>query len=393
MSNNDADLDLLEFEDDSPEEFWSYTQMRDWTMLLGISHAAFRLYSILRSMLSDGKRRRTNRTRRMTHDELCWLASTANEGKPVSTSAMKGWLKELEKADLVLPDGDRVVTSTGRGGIKNHARRYRIKSLPAKGFDGWRNAWDKLDAYREDWRTNPPVAPGQIDGQDSDPRTDPTPGDEAPGQIEGQNSDGYRQNSDGYRQDSGGRSQNSDATKPVTCDDAPSNKDDQEDSLSGAGEAPRTEGTREMDAPRQGASVPSPRTEQPSEGNGDVAAAAMTVVNAYIQAAQQAGCPTTSKVLKGLHEEAVELLSARSDQPFVEHLARLAADLPGRGWWKLTPHLLKNPMPQAGGQGSGMSRAEQINACRDCDEYGQIEKPNGAVVICRHRNLHATSAA
>ncbi|MEU9502473.1 hypothetical protein [Streptomyces sp. NPDC048196] len=109
-------------------------------------------------------------------------------------------------------------------------------------------------------------------------------------------------------------------------------------------------------------------------------------------AAEQVGSPTTEKILQSLHAEAKKLLASRADEPFVAHLSRLASELPGRGWQRLTPHLLHNPLPQQGRGASGPSRAELIAACTVCDEYGQIEMADGAVANCRHRNVTQPAA-
>ncbi|MEU2086539.1 hypothetical protein ABZ569_32290 [Streptomyces albus] len=144
------------------------------------------------------------------------------------------------------------------------------------------------------------------------------------------------------------------------------------------GTVPHQRGEREKKAPR--------RNDDPV----GLDAAAMTVVNSYVDAANASGRPVPATLRKQFHAEVLELLATRADQPFVDHLAHLAAELPGKGWRQLTPHLLHNPMPQA--HPSGMSRSEQIAACPECDEYGQIEMPNGSVANCRHPQLPGSSA-
>lgn len=155
--------------------------------------------------------------------------------------------------------------------------------------------------------------------------------------------------------------------------------------------------------PSQPAKVPAQRDEEReneesqetgNDASADQAAVAATMIlDAFVKSAKASGRPVTSKLRREFYSEAMELLEERCDQPYVEHLMRLAAELPPMGWWQLSTHAMKNPMPEAGGQGSGMSRAEQIAACPECDEYGQVEMPNGSVANCRHPQLRASSAA
>jgi hypothetical protein len=141
----------------SLDDYWSYTKVRDWILLHPeIGRTALHLYVLLRSMLSE---KRTTSLRRMSVDQLCWLLPGIN-GKPIGKRTVEEALRELDRLGLVTnPDHERLVTSTGKNGITNTLRRYQVNDLPSEPYTGWRNAWDKLDAYHPGWRTDPPQAP------------------------------------------------------------------------------------------------------------------------------------------------------------------------------------------------------------------------------------------
>lgn len=141
-------------------DYWTYTQLRDWVLLLpDLSRTALHLYLVLRSMVSESARRAGGGLRRMSIDQLCYLLPGVN-GKPASATMVKDALRMLDAAGLVMnPDGERLVTSTGKGGIQTALRRYRVVDLPPDTYTGWRNVWDKLDSYTPDWRESPPQPP------------------------------------------------------------------------------------------------------------------------------------------------------------------------------------------------------------------------------------------
>ncbi|MFE2314148.1 hypothetical protein ACFXC8_13295 [Streptomyces sp. NPDC059441] len=165
---------VFEFSGDITD-YWSYTQVRDYVMLMpGITHTAYRFYSILRSMMIEAARRPRSGMRRMTIDQMCWLLPGPND-KPLSVSAMYDVLKTLEELNLVLP-GDTLELE-GASKLKGKAkaamaiaRGMRVMDLPPSArYTGWRNAWDKLDAYRPDWRENPPQPPTHITETTTEP--------------------------------------------------------------------------------------------------------------------------------------------------------------------------------------------------------------------------------
>jgi hypothetical protein len=180
-------------------DYWSPAVVRHWVLHLAVLNGtpigptARKLYLLLRAMLTSSPRG----LRRMTHDQLGYLLSEYGE-KPVAESTVRAAVAQLRDSGLVSnPDGERLVTSTGRGTIQTVARRFKVNDLPPDDFVGWSNTWQKLDAYRPDWRTNPVEPPRHIRTPEgivrsfSSGRSDQqeqaapdAPQDETPGQID-----------------------------------------------------------------------------------------------------------------------------------------------------------------------------------------------------------------
>lgn len=202
---------------------WHFTQIPDWIPLHpDLKDGAFRLYCILRSLISE---KQDEKVRVLSHDQIAFLAVGKN-GKPLSASAVKGLLRNLHEVGLVdNPDGKRIVTSTGNGGIETR-RRYRLTDWPDRAsYLGWRNARAKLAGYSPQWRDSRcDAAPGAVDGQKSDPRADQQRNTETAGHLVGQKSDRAGQKS--VR-----RGQKSVGGEAVTSGNAPSNKSLEEASL------------------------------------------------------------------------------------------------------------------------------------------------------------------
>lgn len=159
--------ELIEFSG-TITDYWSYTQVRDYLMLMpGMTHTAYRLYSLLRSMIAEASRQSWNGMRRMTIDQLCWLLPGPKD-KPTSVSTMYEVLATLEELNLVVPkdtlelEGISQLKGKERA-AKGISRGFIVNDLPPDAaYTGWRNAWDKLDAYRPDWRENPPAPPTHL---------------------------------------------------------------------------------------------------------------------------------------------------------------------------------------------------------------------------------------
>ncbi|MFF6903391.1 hypothetical protein [Streptomyces hydrogenans] len=200
-------------------DYWSAAVVRHWFLHLpGMKPTDFKLYILLRAMLTSSPRG----LRRMSVDHLCFLLTEKDE-KPVGDSTVRAALKRLEKANLVTnPDGERIVKSTGKGGIQTVSRRYKVHDLPPDVHVGWANTWQKLDAYRADWRENPVVPPTHTKTSDGvvrsnlsgrtelDEQAGPEgPEDETAGRFD-------RSISSSAQQKSSSRAQKSSGDKPLT---------------------------------------------------------------------------------------------------------------------------------------------------------------------------------
>ena len=181
---------------------WSYTQIRDWMLICpDISHTALRLYSILRSMIIE---KGDEGLRRLTIDQLCWLLPGPN-GKETSRTAVKDAMRVLLDKKLLECTDDDAKNPSG-------PRKYIVKDFPPKEYEGWRNAWDKLNAYTPDWRKQAPKAPVAQNGTNgwSEKRHPGSTGVADEGEVVGKTTTGGRKN------DHGGR--NSVADEPLTSD-------------------------------------------------------------------------------------------------------------------------------------------------------------------------------
>ncbi|MFE7780374.1 hypothetical protein [Streptomyces nigrescens] len=221
-------------------DYWSFTLIRDYLLVMhGLPHTALRLYELLRSMIAETKRRRPGAgLRRMSIDQLCWLLPGVKD-KPVSVSTMYELLAILERLDLVVPNGEvREIEGASQLKGKEKAakgilRGFTVKDLPPAAYTGWRNAWDKLDAYRPDWRENPPQPPTHLttfgsvssDGRRVD-QVHLSTADQGPFQKTGTLSPGDEQETDPFQktgtafQETGTAVQKSGTDRPLTSQNA-----------------------------------------------------------------------------------------------------------------------------------------------------------------------------
>ncbi|MFI7020176.1 hypothetical protein [Streptomyces sp. NPDC050164] len=317
----------IEFDGDITD-YWTHTQVRDWVLLLPeMTRTALHLYLILRSMVYESARRKGGGLRRMSLDQLCFLLPGVNK-KPCSPTMIKDALKLLGEHDLVVnPDGGRLVTSTGKGGIQNSFRKYKVNDLPPDAYVGWRNVWDKLDAYTTDWRENPPQPP-----------------------LHTRTEEGVVQTPAGRPAPAATTAPKPDAPKP----DAPAKQAPAGKKAAPKKAAPKT-------APKKAA----PKKDQ--EGGGaDVPAdtsAAKPVVDAWTEGMKAGGRPFLPKRAALIAAEALELLEAGAD---VEHLCRVAEWM-GRmkPTWKVLEDAMtfpEAPQPSVPGQRSGRPAVEMCEA-------------------------------
>lgn len=149
-------------------DYWTYTLVRDRLMLMPrLTDPAMRMYLIVRSMVAEDKKNLPGQgLRRMTIDHMCFLL-TRDTGKPVSFSLMYQILSLLEDLDLLVPlDTKQDIGASQMKGKEKAAkailRGFMVRDLPPVPYTGWRNAWDKLNHYRPDWRENPPLPPTHV---------------------------------------------------------------------------------------------------------------------------------------------------------------------------------------------------------------------------------------
>src|SRR5690625_2269859 len=155
------------------DDGWYRTQIPDWIALCPqVTHTAYRLYVIVRSLILE--KRPTKKVRLLSHEQLAFLLPGPN-GKPSGVRIVKNALQVLTQIGLVSnPDAERIVTSGGKGVIHTR-RRYQLHDWPTVkvSMTVWRNSFDKLDAFTQDWRqTRTDVFAGENVGRDSAPRSD-----------------------------------------------------------------------------------------------------------------------------------------------------------------------------------------------------------------------------
>ncbi|MFZ3476081.1 hypothetical protein ACODT4_44630 [Streptomyces sp. 2.9] len=303
-------------------DYWSPAVIRHWVLHIpDMKPTDFRLYMVLRAMLTSSP----HGLRRMSNDELCWLLTEQGE-KPVGESTVRAALKRLEKANLVTnPDEERIVTSTGKGGIQTISRRYKVHDLPPDVHVGWSNTWQKLDAYRPDWRENPIAPPthtktpegivrsktsGRTDLQEQAPAE--APEDKTAGRFD-------RSILSSAPQKSSARPQKSSNGKPVTSGNGGGIQSLIRSSLSPVTAASAVPGdvAEETVEERETSAAPTRTTPAPSAGSGEEAtAAAAAAVAAEFGKRWKAehGTRPSRRQLDGIALDAAEAIEAE-DSP------------------------------------------------------------------------------
>ncbi|MFI9724615.1 hypothetical protein ACIHFE_34175 [Streptomyces sp. NPDC052396] len=320
--------ELIEFTGDITD-YWSYTQVRDWILLHAeLSRTALHLYLLLRSMVSETARRMGGGLRRMSLDQLCWLLPGIN-GKPASPTMIKDALRVLAQWNLVTnPDGGRLVTSAGKGAIQNTYRRYQVNDLPPDAYTGWRNVWDKLDAYTPDWRENPPQPPThtrtpngvtRVDSRKSAHRNDQDTSHEAPGHLDGRISDQPERKS--VRP-----SRKKVAAKPLTSENAAPKEAPQRSSSLPAAPGPSSTPTP---AKRESTGRTTTKREQPPHETG-AEAAVQLVLDAWAAGADRPPPPASTR--RQLTEQIPDLCMDYPSPEMLRIIARFAGE---RTWHDL----------------------------------------------------------
>ncbi|PJE97162.1 hypothetical protein CUT44_14380 [Streptomyces carminius] len=387
-------------------DYWSYTQVRDYVMLMpGMTHTAYRLYSLLRSMMVEASRRPRSGMRRMTIDQLCWLLPGPND-KPMSVSAMYEVLKALEKLNLVVPKDTVEVAGIAKLKGKERAakgivRGFTVNDLPPDAVHtGWRNAWDKLDAYRPDWRENPPQPPTHLTETETLPngqvqaRVRLVDDDGQPFQKTGTpqvtaDEDPAFQKTGTPDQKTGTPDQKTGTDLPLTSEnDHPLRSSLEEASPSSAPGAPtdpsvtakaETGRGEETSASPENGTAPSAAAEEP-DTHDDV-----RVAEAWIAARQRHGHGVPARGRVAMVRDAAQLLADGID---VEHLIAAAADMGRRAnWYSLPRHLERFIPPQTSVPSQRPALPPWCGKCNDGMEPAQPghrlrETDDGRLVKC-----------
>ncbi|WP_455355961.1 hypothetical protein [Streptomyces sp. SYSU K217416] len=405
--------DLYEFSG-TITDYWSYTQIRDYVMLMpGMTHTAFRLYCLLRSMMVEASRRPRSGMRRMTIDQLCWLLPGPND-KPLSVSAMYEVLKTLENLNLVVPKDTLELAGITKLKGKERAakgivRGFTVNDLPPDAeHTGWRNAWDKLDAYTPDWRENSPQPPTHLTEIETAPngqiqaRVRLVDGKGRPFQKTGTaqvtaNEDPSFQKTGTPFQKSGTPSQIPGTDLALTSgNDHPLRSSLEEASLSPAPGAPSdptvtaepVTGGEESSASPENYTAPSAAAEEP-DTHDDV-----RVAEAWIAARQKHGHAVPARARGAMVRDAARLLTEGVD---VEHLVAAAADMGSReNWFSLARHLECFVLPKASLPGQRPALPDWCGKCNDGIEpvqpgHRMRESDDGRLVKCECHPSHPSN--
>ncbi|MFF2572713.1 hypothetical protein [Streptomyces sp. NPDC058084] len=396
-------------------DYWSYTMVRDYVMLMpGMTHTAYRLYSLLRSMIVEATRLKFG-MRRMTIDQLCWLLPGPND-KPMSISAMYEVLKTLENLNLVVPkdtlelEGITQLKGKERA-AKGISRGFTVNDLPPEAMHtGWRNAWDKLDAYTPDWRENPPQPPthlteirtqpnGQIEARVRlvDPKGKPFQKTGTP-QVR-EDEDPSFQNSGTPDQKTGTPDQIPGTDLPLTSEnDHPLRSSLEEASLSGDSGAPSDPTvTAEAGTGRGEETSASPENDTAPSAAAEVSGTHddVRVAEAWIESRQRHGHDIPARGRVAMVRDAAELLADGID---VDHLVAAAADMGSRAnWYSLPRHLERFVVPKSAVPSQRPALPEWCGECNDGIRPAQPgqrmrEDASGGLVRCECHPSHPSNA-
>ncbi|WP_042404395.1 hypothetical protein [Streptacidiphilus carbonis] len=410
-----AESDELLFEfSGTITDYWSYTMVRDYVMLMpGMTHTAYRLYGLLRSMMTEASRRPRSGMRRMTIDQLCWLLPGPND-KSMSISAMYDVLKTLADLNLVVPkDTVELAGITALKGKMRAAqgisRGFTVNDLPPDAEHvGWRNAWDKLDAYTPNWRDAPPQAPTHLtevetaaNGQSlarvrlvdasgqpfQKTGTLPDAGDAEPS---------FQKTGRAF-QKTGTLDQKTGTDLPLTSEnDHPLRSSLKEASLSAAPGAPSAPSVPvEVLGGEEISASPENGTGAPADAGAPDTHDDVRVAEAWIESRQKHGHPVPARGRSAMIRDAALLLAEGLVD--VEHLVAAAADMGSRAnWYSLPRHLERFVLPTML-PGQRPALPDWCGKCNDGNEPVQSgqrlrEDDDGSLVRCECHPSHPSHA-
>jgi hypothetical protein len=381
---SDQELELSGPDNDG----WHTSNVMDWVPLCPqLGDSAVRLYWILRSLVIE---KYSNPVRKLTLMELCYLlpAKPAAAGEPVKPSSVgriRTLLRALTAVGLVTtPEGKRLTTSSRAKAIAAGPLRIRINDRPFPDYAGPRNAFAVLDGVREEAQLAAEKAAAAEAAREEQRKAEKAAADAATdvGQISDPQPPGQKSDPMGQESDPRGQISDPDSGPDLQDRDLPFSPSSQS-SLSPpapppttAPPEPDTTETREREAatPRRGGptvppQTPAPRPAKPAQSpsdRGPVRVDVQPVIEAFMRA--YGSCPPR-RLLDKIREQATELLS--NGWP-VDHVAALAAQLPGKGYTDLLRHAEHNPPPQAA---PGRRRRKASLDCPTCKGSGEEEDP------------------
>lgn len=237
---------------------FNFAQVMQWVALHpDIPHTAFRVYCVLRALYTHKRDLRS-----ISKDQLRFMIPGVN-GKPMSTTVLNDALKVLAEFELVTnPDGKRQTWQLREPGTNRFVARtewtFQLGQLPPEGddFTGWRNVFDKHDAYPgPGWDKKPQVvAATGIPAADLSLAADVDVDEGSAGQSHNRNSGRPNRNSETRDRNSGGRDRNFGRVEAMTsANQLPNNslqEQEQEPSVRPSGKrapgdvvaSPRTDG-------------------------------------------------------------------------------------------------------------------------------------------------------
>ncbi|MER5866131.1 hypothetical protein [Kitasatospora sp. NPDC002040] len=192
---------------------WYISAKPDWVNLASIRDSAVRAWHIMRDLVVESH----GPVRSLTLDELCKMVPMITADgtvKPSSLGRMRDIFRDLSSVGLITdPKGQPISTSSS---VKAASRplSIRVNDWPATGveYDGWRNAYAKLEAIRAGLPFDKPVREESDDAPDrprpaarkprkkAEPKppaapketADPTPGTADPGVASGGGGSGLK---------------------------------------------------------------------------------------------------------------------------------------------------------------------------------------------------------
>ncbi|MFY0516072.1 hypothetical protein ACOMD4_37655 [Streptomyces anulatus] len=350
-------------------DYWSPAVVQHWVLHHpNMKPTDSRIYMLLRAMLTSSPRG----LRRMSVDELCWLLTEEGE-KPVGESTVRASLKRLDKAGLVTnPDGERIVKSTGKGGIQTISRRYKVHSIPPDVYVGWANTWQKLDAYRPDWRENPITPPTHTKTPDgivrskTSGRTDQA--EQLPNEAPQGKTAGHfdRSKSSGAPQKSSDRAQKSSGDKPLTSGNRGGIQSPIRSSLSPVTGVPAVPGdsAEAMTEEREISAAPTSTTTAPVADVGGQAAAAVAEQFAKLWKIER-GTRPSRRQLDHIALEAAEAIEAEDSVDWL--MQSVVPFMVGRGYMDLGRAKTHRECPAPRGAKLPGPRPAVLEWCGECN--------------------------